>query len=613
MTLDYESLGFKAGIEIHNRLATKHKLFCACPAKPLAPDVQPIRLLKRKLRTVPGELGEIDPAALHEFLRNKTFVYQVYSSTCEVEADEEPPHPLNPDALEVGLSIAVLLGCRLPDEIHVMRKTVIDGSNTSGFQRTALVGTDGILDTSHGPVRITNVCVEEESAGIVDQKGEEIVYRLDRLGIPLIEIGTGPDVKSPEHAREIAEKLGMLVRSTGKSQRGIGSIRQDVNVSIAGGARIEIKGVQELDLIDKVIESEVRRQVGLMRLKDELANAHVSDYVDATHIFASTKNKIIATQLHAGGHVWALKLPGWAGHLGFELCPGLTFGRELADVARGHGVKGLIHSDENIADYGIETEFAELSEKLGKGSNDAIIIIAGKHEAESAMNAVHARCVAALKEVPPETRAANPEGTTRYMRPLPGAARMYPETDVPPIPITKEIIAGVKLPETWDVKRARYSKILPGELVDTVLRSEWLDLFESFMKSYDPMIVATTLTSTLKDLRRRGHPVDVITDRHLSDTFMAVRQGLMSKEAIPVILERLAHEPNLLAAEAIAKAGISGMSDADLRKIIKEVVAKYPELVKTKRYSALMGEVMVRVRGRVDGRKVASALEAELG
>ena len=614
MTLDYSSLGFKSGIEIHNRLATKHKLFCGCPAKPLPPGVHPTTSLKRKLRTVPGELGEVDPAALYEFLRAKTFVYHVYPSTCLVEADEEPPHPLNPEALELGLAVAMMFKCTVPDEVHVMRKTVIDGSNTSGFQRTALVGTDGALPTSQGTVHITNVCVEEESAGIVEQRDGEIVYRLDRLGIPLIEIGTSTDVKSPEHAREIAEKLGMLVRSTGKSQRGIGSIRQDVNVSIAKGARVEIKGVQELDLIDKVIESEVRRQLGLLKLKDELTtrNAAVSDVADVTQTFVQTRNKIIAAQLAAGGHVWAIALAGWSGLLQFEICPGLTFGRELADIAKSYGVKGLIHSDENIAGYGLEMEFADLLGRLKATQQDAVLLIAGKSEAEAAIKAVHERCMLAMKNVPAETRAANPDGTTRYMRPLPGAARMYPETDVPPIPLSKNIISGIRLPETWEVKRARYSKLLPAELVDNVLRSEWLDIFEAFAKSFDPVLVVTTLTSTLKDLRRRGHPIEVLTEQHLSDIFKAVKQGVIAKEAIPVVLERVTHEPQLMVVEAIAKAGLGSMSDAELRKIIREVLTKYPELVQQKRASALMGEVMTRVRGRVDGKKVAAALEAEL-
>ncbi|NIO44923.1 MAG: Glu-tRNA(Gln) amidotransferase subunit GatE, partial [Candidatus Aenigmarchaeota archaeon] len=264
---DYKKIGFKCGIEIHNRLNTKTKLFCNC--KPRFSEIKPIFLIKRKLRAVAGELGQVDVAAMYEYLRDRTFFYNSYSDeTCLIETDEEPPMPINKEALEVALQVALLLKAEIPDEIHIMRKTVIDGSNTCAFQRTAIVGLNGVLETSKGKVGITNVCLEEESAGIVKQEDNEITYRLDRLGIPLIEIGTAPDIKSPEHAKEVAEKLGMIIRSTGKSQRGIGVTRQDVNVSIAKGARVEIKGVQELDLIPEVIENEIKRQQDLI-LKDK--------------------------------------------------------------------------------------------------------------------------------------------------------------------------------------------------------------------------------------------------------------------------------------------------------------------------------------------------------
>jgi glutamyl-tRNA(Gln) amidotransferase subunit E len=245
---EYEKIGFKCGIEIHNRLNTKTKLFCNC--NPNFSEAKPVEIIKRKLRAVAGELGQVDVAAIYEYLRDRNFLYQCYSDeTCLKETDEEPPNSINKEALEVALQVALLLKAEIPDEIHIMRKTVIDGSNTCGFQRTAVVGLDGLLETSLGRVRITNICLEEESSGIVSDEESDITYRLDRLGIPLIEIGTAPDIKNPEHAREVAEKLGMIIRSTGKSQRGIGVTRQDINVSVAKGARVEIKGVQNLDLI----------------------------------------------------------------------------------------------------------------------------------------------------------------------------------------------------------------------------------------------------------------------------------------------------------------------------------------------------------------------------
>ncbi len=479
--MDYQALGFKCGVEVHNRLATKHKLFCNCPAR--FSNFPSSRSVKRKLRPVAGELGAIDVAAIYEYLRDRTFHYQIFSdAVCLVELDEEPPHDLNKEALEVALQVAMLLKCEIPEEIHVMRKTVIDGSNTAGFQRTAIVGLNGVLQTSLGPIKITTVAVEEESAGIVEQKENDVVYRLDRLGIPLIEIGTAPDIKNPEHAKEIAGKLGMIIRSTGKSQRGIGVTRQDVNVSIKGGARVEVKGVQELDLIPRIIESEVLRQ------------------------------------------------------------------------------KSLIEKGQKPRE---------------------------------------------------ETRVAKADGSTDFTRPLPGGERMYPETDIPPIAVTKETLSEIELPETWDSKRKRFLKILPKDLAEQVLWSEYLNVFEEFYKKHDPVLVASTLTSTVKDLRRRGFEIDGLVEKEFDNIFSAVKNKKISKEAISQILELIAGE-KLSFNEAVKKAGIEALSENELRKTIKKIFEKYPHLVKEKKVSALMGEVMKDVRGRIDGKTVAKILNEEL-
>ncbi len=479
--MDWAAIGFKAGVEIHNRLATREKLFCS--DKPLQSAVKLRATIKRKLRTVPGELGEVDPAALYEQLRGRTFVYNVYRNSCEVEADQEPPHPVNREALEIVLTVSRMLGARVPDEIQVMRKIVIDGSNTGGFQRTALVGVGGVLETSRGPVRIGNICLEEESAGIEEQGGEEVAYSLDRLGIPLIEIGTEADIKDPEHAREVAEKLGMIIRSTGKSQRGIGVTRQDLNVSVKGGARIEVKGFQELDLIPKVLEFEVKRQLDLL--------------------------------------------------------------------------------------------------KQGK-------------------------------KVEKETRQALLDGTTKFMRPLPGAGRMYPETDIPPIPIDKNFLSKLKLPEKWEDKLSRFKKLLPSDLAEQIIKSEYLHLFERNVKKYDPVLLATMLTSTLKDLRRRGVPVNQLLDEQIEGALAPVKSGQTAKESLPVLLELMSGDPELTAEHALKKAGVSSLSEAELRKIVKDVFNKWPNLVKEKKQSALMGEVMKEVRGRVDGKTVAKVIAEEL-
>jgi len=479
--IDYKKIGFKCGIEIHNRLNTKTKLFCNC--KPRFSDTKPISLIKRKLRAVAGELGQVDVAAMYEFLRDRTFFYQCYpEETCLICTDEEPPRSINKEALKVALQVAKLLKAEIPDEIHIMRKTVIDGSNTCAFQRTVIVGLNGILETSQGKVRITNICLEEESAGIVEQKGNEITYRLDRLGIPLIEIGTATDIKNPEHAKEVAEKLGMIIRSTGKSQRGIGVTREDINVSIKGGSRVEIKGVQELEMIPEIIESEIKRQQDL----------------------------------------------------------------------------------------------------ISKG-----------------------------KKPKKETRITKQDGTTVFTRPLPGGERLYPETDTIPIAITKEIISKIKIPETWEQKAKRFKKILPKEMINQVLRSEYLDLFEQFSKKYNSVLVANTFISTIKDLRRQGFKTEILTEEQFSELFSSVNKKTISKEAIPNILEILCKE-KVSVKNAIEKSGLKALSEDELRKIIRDILKSHPDLVKKKHISALMGEVMAKTRGRIDGETVSQTLKKEI-
>lgn len=267
MQLDYEKLNFKCGIEIHQQLET-NKLFCNCPS--VIRDDKPDILVKRKLRASAGESGEVDVAALHEFKRGKQFIYQAYSNTtCLVELDEEPPHDVNKQALKISLQISLMLNAKIVDKICFMRKTVVDGSNTAGFQRTALIAADGFIETSKGKVRIDTICLEEEAAKIIKRAEKQDIYNLSRLGIPLIEIATAPDIKDPEHCKEVAKKLGMILRSTNRVKRGLGTIRQDVNLSIKNKARVEIKGFQDLRNMPGIIENEVKRHLKLIEKGEE--------------------------------------------------------------------------------------------------------------------------------------------------------------------------------------------------------------------------------------------------------------------------------------------------------------------------------------------------------
>ncbi|MEM5807851.1 MAG: Glu-tRNA(Gln) amidotransferase subunit GatE [Candidatus Aenigmatarchaeota archaeon] len=470
--INYSALRLKVGLELHQQLDTKYKLFCNCSTQ--MKEKIPIMIITRKLHPVASELGTVDIAAQFEYLRNRTFHYQVFNNeSCQVELDEEPPHELNKEALDTALQIALLLNCDIPNEIHVMRKTVIDGSNTSGFQRTVIIGMNGHINYKGKRILITQVTLEEDAAAIVSEENGKVIYRLNRLGIPLVEIDTGIlEGYTPEEIQEIAYLIGIMARSTSKTKHGIGSIRQDVNISIRNGPRVEIKGVQELGLLSKVIELEVQRQ---------------------------------------------------------------------------------------------------LNEKV--------------------------------KE---ETRAANLDGTTRFLRPLPGASRMYPETDIPPIVITKDYIENLKknLPEPWTKKLERFKTKfkLSDDLAKEILGSEYLNLFERIVstKKVEPSIVASTFVSIIKDLERREKvEVNRISENRFIELFDYLQDKKIVKEAIPEIIKYLAAYPQNGVGDALKELDLKPLTPAEVREIAKEIVEQ-PNITFEKAY----GIVMSKVRGKIDAQEV---------
>ena len=631
MKINYEELGLRVGLELHQQLNTKHKLFCKCPTR--LEDKEPDEKLTRRLRPTQSELGEVDPAALFEWEKGRYYIYEVLDDcSCLVEADEEPPHNLNMEAVETALIISMLLHSRPVDEVHVMRKIVIDGSNTTGFQRTAIVALGGYVEDDEGKIGIQTICLEEDAARKIREEGKGLVYRLDRLGIPLIEIATTPDIKSPQQAERVAFKIGQLLRITGRVRRGIGTIRQDLNVSIKGGEKIEIKGVQQLDLIGKVVEYEAIRQLNLLKIKDELQKRGLNkddvkeEFIDVTETFKNSKSKIIRRVLARGGVVLALKLKGMRGILGWEIQPGRRFGTELADYAKYFGeVGGLFHTDELPA-YGITMEEVKAAAKIVNAdlNRDAIVFIADiEDRAKEALKAVTNRVKMAFDGVPKESRAANADGTTRFMRPQPGAARMYPETDVPPIEITNELLDKIKLmlPEPPERKYEKFVKKynLSSELALQMLRSYRLDLFERLVENYgdkiSPTIIATTLEATLKHLKSDNVPIENITDEHLEDTIRACAEGVISKEAIPEVLKVLANEPQLNVEKAIKRLGIEKVSLDAVERYVRKIVNEKLDEIKArgpKAFSMVMGLVMKVYRGKVDGKIVSEIVKKVL-
>jgi glutamyl-tRNA(Gln) amidotransferase subunit E len=614
---DYEELGLVAGLEIHQQLDTETKLFCACPTELREPE-DARRRFTRYLHPTKSELGEIDEAALEESQVEREFEYLAYDTTCLVEEDDEPPHRVDEEALATSLEIAQLLDMHVVDQVNVMRKIVVDGSNTTGFQRSMMVANDGRIETSEGPVGIEDMLLEEESCQRVAETDSGVRFSLDRLGIPLVEIGTKPDIRSPEQAKEAAKRIGMLLRSTGHVKRGLGTIRQDVNVSIAEGARIEMKGVQSLDDIDDLVRNEVRRQVALVEVADELATreAAVGEPRDVTEVFEGTDSGVIGGALHSGGVVQAVRLEGFDGLVGREIQPDRRLGTEFSDHAKRHGAGGIFHTDELPA-YGVtEEEIEALREAVDAGPEDAVAIVADDPEtAELAIGAVADRAETAMDGVPEETRDANEDGTSRYLRPLPGAARMYPETDVPPVEPDPE---EVETPELLTEKVERYTEefgLGEGVAEQVAYGRRWA-LFEAAVETgVDPNLAARTVESDVTELRRDDVPVENLTDDHFRGVFDLLADDEIAKEGVPDLLTALAETPALTAAEAAEQEDLGSAGEDEVREAVVEVVERNAEQVEQEgmgAFSGLMGECMGALRGQADGDLVSEVLREEI-
>ncbi|MCX6699071.1 MAG: Glu-tRNA(Gln) amidotransferase subunit GatE [Methanomicrobiales archaeon] len=605
--MDYEKIGLLAGIEIHQQLDTKEKLFCRCPTL-LRKSGEHTGEYHRYLRATESEMGEIDGAAREEMKRERKFTYYTYDSTCLVENDEEPPAPLNQEALLLSLTIAKMFGMTPIEQVNVMRKLVIDGSNTSGFQRTALVAVHGTLPNGG---RIETLCLEEEAA----QRVEGETFSVDRLGIPLVEITTSPCMHTPEEVREMAGYLGMVLRSTGKVKRGLGTIRQDVNISIKGGARIEVKGVQELDLVADVVKREAQRQQNLILIRDQLISRGASVQpgpVDVTTLFAGTGSAI----LKKAKMILAVRLNGFSGLVGTEVQPGRRLGTEMSDYAKICGVGGIFHTDELPA-YGItQNEVESLHRTLGTDENDCIVLVAATpKQAHCAAMQVIKRARFALDGVPEETRKMLPEGNSAYMRPLPGAARMYPETDVLPVNVGPSTWDCIALPELLTVRAHRFSTELALDegLARQIAFSERLPLFErSIAETINPTLAASTILMTLKEIQRDGADISMISDDLFIEVLHAVELGKAAKEAIPEILKMIAKGAG--SGEAIKKCA-PAVSRDQLHAIITKIVDERAVFVREKGNAALaplMGVVMAEVRGSSDGKVVSELLRKEI-
>ena len=472
----------KIGLEIHFQLKG-NKLFCSCSTE----GTESGSSFRRKLTPVMGEMGKVDNAVEYENIRNREFLYHVSTNSCLVEKDEEPPHPVNIEALNTAIAISEALNCKILDYASFMRKIVIDGSNTSGFQRTGIIGMDGYIETSKGPVRISTITLEEDACRKISEKHGRAEYSLDRLGIPLIEISTEPDIADPDHALETAKAIGHFVMSMNNFRREVDSIRQDVNFSMGFG-RVEIKGVSKLSFIKDTLDYEIKRQKALNEISGKFSgeSPELGEFIDISDIFTNTGSSMIKKAIASGKSVMCARLPG-CNHL--MKYGNYRLGRELADVAKNIGIGGLMHSDEFPA-YGLtDDELNKIYQSAGKMDNDAVIVvIADKPSFQILRPLLIERMDKIMKLDLAETRAATPSGETRYLRPLAGKERMYPETDIPLIQITEDHIENIKdmVPKSIDeikselVEKYKLSYVEAESLINTNMLSTFLSIVKDF-------------------------------------------------------------------------------------------------------------------------------------
>jgi len=624
--IDFEKIGLKVGLEIHQQLNTDKKLFCKC--KPIEND-EFTEKFSRSLRTAKSELGKIDPAALFEKAKSKKINYYANSqSSCLVEKDEEPPHDLDHDAKKISLLISSMLESKIFSEIHVMRKTVIDGSNTSGFQRTMLVSQGGNLKVGEKKIGVQAVCLEEDAAKLLSNEQNETNYSLDRLGVPLVEIALEPVSTKPSEVKEIALTLGRLLRATRTVKRGIGSIRQDVNISVMNSGVVEVKGVQQLDQLEKIIGYEAKRQHGLILIAEKLKKLSITitkeDVLDVTEIFKDCDSKIIQKALKSNAKIKAIRIRNFSGIFGFEPYPEIRLGKEIGQLVRFFGIGGVFHSDE-LPNYGINDFYVDKVRKhLELADQDGFLIIAGEDsKLDYAVNSIVKRIQDAANGVPAETRAATQDGETVFLRPRPGASRMYPETDIPSISVMPEEVKLARdtanATKSWDESITEIQKNhgLNSQLSEQIFDSEYMEMFEKICenKKNSPNFVASILCSSITNLERKGLDAMLLKPEHIIESFELLASGKIPKESLEIIFESIMSGKSENVSIAMQSTDVSSMDEGELNGILDKIIQNNMDLVKERGEHAvvtLMGIAMKEVRGKASGKMVNDLLRKKV-
>lgn len=604
---DYADLGFMVGLEVHQQLLTERKLFCRCPAGRYNSAEHHAEVL-RHMRPTLSEMGEYDGTALMEFKTRKNIIYRLNNETvCTYEMDDAPPFEIDDMALDRSIAIAMLLGCNVVGEVHITRKQYLDGSIPTGFQRTAIIGTDGDIPFGEKNIHIRQISLEEDSCREVSDQGHERVYRTDRLGMPLIETVTDPDMKTPEEARDVGQVIRWLARASGLVRTGSGAGRQDVNVSVTGGTRIEIKGVSSLRAIPRLVHNEALRQRTLVGIQGELARRGVTPesiadtgYDVTTHV-RGTECRFIAKAIRKGATVMAVPLPGFQGLLQLQTQPRTSFLKEFSDRVR------VIACIDDLPNLALSTqdmptlssgEWGRVTRACGVEADVPVLVVWGRRrDAETAVREIAIRAREACLGVPQETRQALDDGTNGFERILPGADRMYPDTDLPPIALTDERVDGIRArlsERPWE-RVARLRELGVGaDLAERLSRHRAWELFahlQDRLEDLDGRLSAHQLVSLLLD-RDCPRPASLrAAGGWWEEALSAIGNG-------SIIPESLYHSEEEL---------LPALEEAEARRLFDASLAALPP--QGPRDAAckedfIMKHVMPDLRGRFPGRQV---------
>lgn len=626
---DYERIGFKSGLEVHQQLKTKKKLFCRCPAGIFNDDNDYHAEIIRHMRPTLSEMGEYDGTALMEFKTRKEIVYRINNkTTCTYEIDDTPPFPINREALEIALEISLQCKMSIVGEVHITRKQYLDGSIPTGFQRTAILGVGGELQLKNKKIGLIQLSIEEDACREVSDIGHRRIYKTDRLGMPLIETVTQPECLTPDELREAGDYIRFLNRSTGKVRTGMGAARQDTNVSCDGGTRVEIKGVSHSKWLPELSHNECFRQWALLNIKKELAS-RISDpsswtmrHIDVDAYSLNLENELAQERVDNGNKLVAVALPSFHGILSHFTQPGKSFTNEISDRLKVIACieKPNITSDEDLENPLSEQDVVKLASLLKASADDAIVLIWGPEaDIPTALETIEERCRMAFEGVPRETRRPLSDGTSLFERVLPGADRMYPDTDSAPIPLEDSYIKKLSnnLPvDIWQRYQELAKMRIPEDTHNYILRRNLVPIIEEVANmGFPARFVGTFLGHNLKCIEGKMPLHQDFTYKRIVEMFAFLKKKQLHHSLAKLMLPVIYEHPNMDFNSVLISINFKRRTFDDLMAPVDYLIEKLKEIRVTQNGNSdvtvnwVMGQLNKQALGNIDLKELRKRIE----